>query len=1192
MPLQDSDNFIIGRGTDSYKITYEDLKDDLNYVPTPALEVGKGFISPSVNVTEGDTVTGSANVTGGVNPVVTHVFELDGVEVQRGTSAIYVTEGPGDLRYRVEASDDTFRISVIGEWSEAVNVEAAIDDTVPNATMHGLRFDPDRETRLQRDADLTGMTEFTISMWAKVTQNTSNRYAFSIPCKSNPIDGSSVQYSDNMGISARPQSGIWKWYGSNVSSFDIGPCTLNTWQHVVISCDGSTITGYVNGVKAAGSSSAGDWSSELIRVGNRLNENSGADIIFPGYISDVYFVEQALEATDFGAYFEGKWGPLDSSEVLENIGYKESPADTAPNYDQEWTTAVALATNPEQMFDGDLTNNGAETGLSASAYVNFEQHFGEIIVNNSLEFYGNSGDQVYIFNDDPATEESAGNGWYKTSFTGQLKRLEWKHGSGGKAFISGVRIDGRILIDGPADNSQVWSDNASGDINSSRPPANAFDGNPDTWANSAAPNEDGTTEVVFNFNPPISSGALEIYAAGDLRYTTTDYRGGLTVNSTDRTLAVLGEDPNNGSSVTIPKDWFAVTSADGGDISSVGVITARTESYSYDGISAYQFKANGKLLIDGAPEWDTSQIWSDGSYETWDPDYPLENIFDGNLTTFGYGRPPGGGGCTFTGLTANTSVRLYGFEANSGDWRITLGGVEYKVDFDTTGSPEWKTISAPYPVSVDSLTNNSSGRVYAIEVDGEILVDPGSIGENGFYLPFDPEAGKSWTNTIEAQNTNANSGLDPTSGLFDDERIQVGPGYKKVNEPIGTYIEVVFKDNEGPTIVSEGEIGFLSNYESGINHEGYVEFMSGDQSTLTFNGSAGSSDTLPFTGSGVIKKIRITRTAAPYNSAGHNTRITQVWADGVHLIDHSSIGADASGQGNHFADENFELTGSTQDTVLDTPMNNYAVLEDGKNGNLEQSLVAPTKAGAASTQTLTSGKYYWEVTGYHNGNDAGAVGVLRANLSSNTLFTDNPSGVYYYSFTGNKYIDGTDTAYGDAWKGVGTTYVIGVALDLDNDQIIFYKDGVAQPAIDLPDNTEGWKAHSNYGSVSDSFDITCNFGQQPFVYTSPEGYSGIYQTWVEYARTALGYALDRITKLEQLRLEDAETIANLRILIDGALSRISSIESDEINDDAVDNSLITLVGSLSSQITTWTQRIEQAESALSSVSDRVTTLEL
>ena len=101
----------------------------------------------------------------------------------------------------------------------------------------------------------------------------------------------------------------------------------------------------------------------------------------------------------------------------------------------------------------------------------------------------------------------------------------------------------------------------------------------------------------------------------------------------------------------------------------------------------------------------------------------------------------------------------------------------------------------------------------------------------------------------------------------------------------------------------------------------------------------------------------------------------------------------------------------------------------------------------------------------------------------------------------------------------------------------------------------------------------------------------LYQTWEQWARTALGYALDRIAKLEALRLEDSKTIADLRTQIEGALSRISTIESDEINDDAVDNSLITLVGSLSSQITTWTQRIEQAETALSSITDRVTTLE-
>ena len=146
-----------------------------------------------------------------------------------------------------------------------------------------------------------------------------------------------------------------------------------------------------------------------------------------------------------------------------------------------------------------------------------------------------------------------------------------------------------------------------------------------------------------------------------------------------------------------------------------------------------------------------------------------------------------------------------------------------------------------------------------------------------------------WTSTIEAQNTNANGGLAETTGLFDDDAINTGPGYLKLNEPTGTFIEVVFKDNEGPSIASSGEIGFVSNYESGIGHEGFVEFMGGSQSSLTFDGNAASTATLPFTGSGVIKRIRITRTDTPYGGGGtHKTCITQVWADGVHLLDDAS----------------------------------------------------------------------------------------------------------------------------------------------------------------------------------------------------------------------------------------------------------------------------------------------------------------
>ena len=56
MAMQDSDNLIVGRGNASYKISYEEFVDGLNYTCTsgiPPLQVGKGVITPNSNVKEG-----------------------------------------------------------------------------------------------------------------------------------------------------------------------------------------------------------------------------------------------------------------------------------------------------------------------------------------------------------------------------------------------------------------------------------------------------------------------------------------------------------------------------------------------------------------------------------------------------------------------------------------------------------------------------------------------------------------------------------------------------------------------------------------------------------------------------------------------------------------------------------------------------------------------------------------------------------------------------------------------------------------------------------------------------------------------------------------------------------------------------------------------------------------------------------
>ena len=70
------------------------------------LKVAKGVITPTVDVEVGDTLTGSATVTDAVGAVTeVHVWELDGSEAQRGSSATYVTTAEGTVRYRKEATD-------------------------------------------------------------------------------------------------------------------------------------------------------------------------------------------------------------------------------------------------------------------------------------------------------------------------------------------------------------------------------------------------------------------------------------------------------------------------------------------------------------------------------------------------------------------------------------------------------------------------------------------------------------------------------------------------------------------------------------------------------------------------------------------------------------------------------------------------------------------------------------------------------------------------------------------------------------------------------------------------------------------------------------------------------------------------------------------------------------------------------
>ena len=95
--------------------------------------------------------------------------------------------------------------------------------------------------------------------------------------------------------------------------------------------------------------------------------------------------------------------------------------------------------------------------------------------------------------------------------------------------------------------------------------------------------------------------------------------------------------------------------------------------------------------------------------------------------------------------------------------------------------------------------------------------------------------------------------------------------------------------------------------------------------------------------------------------------------------------------------------------------------------------------------------------------------------------------------------------------------VIGIAVDLDAGSLTFYKnssglcqDGVLIRTMDLAtDDAKPYRFASEVTGNALGTYIGVNFGQQPFVHTPPAGYEGLYQTWEEYARSSLGYALDR-----------------------------------------------------------------------------------
>ncbi|MGG0667631.1 SPRY domain-containing protein [Lederbergia citrisecunda] len=135
----------------------------------------------------------------------------------------------------------------------------------------------------------------------------------------------------------------------------------------------------------------------------------------------------------------------------------------------------------------------------------------------------------------------------------------------------------------------------------------------------------------------------------------------------------------------------------------------------------------------------------------------------------------------------------------------------------------------------------------------------------------------------------------------------------------------------------------------------------------------------------------------------------------------------------------------------------------------------------------TSGKWYWEIktirriTGTVN---IVMIGIVNSDVPLTAVNISNQNVRYYYSSNGNKFPEAV--SYGDSYA---MSNAIGVALDLDNGTLEFYKNGVSQGVshTNIKELGKVFPAVTLGGTIA-SFEITANFGDSPFDYPIPSGF--------------------------------------------------------------------------------------------------------
>jgi hypothetical protein len=438
-----------------------------------------------------------------------------------------------------------------------------------------------------------------------------------------------------------------------------------------------------------------------------------------------------------------------------------------------------------------------------------------------------------------------------------------------------------------------------------------------------------------------------------------------------------------------------------------------------------------------------------------------------------------------------------------------------------------------------------------------------TYGTNGFYLPFSStELANSFTDSSKMELT-----FTPTETLSVDVLLVGGGGggqsgfggggggggiWNGTSHSVSAqnYSVVVGTGGQGGSAAGsssaaggnttfDGKIAYggggTSSDRSGGSGQGAGEFGAAGSSTQTDQGgtgygndggtmySSGSSDNPG--GGGGAGAVGGNGSASKAGDGGAGQAFTITGSSvtygggggGGSRIAADDEGSGGSGGGGNGAGDASETAGNA-DQVLDSPTNNFATLNPliKSNGTLTYSegnlkIVAGSNwNNAVATISAQSGKWYMEFLAGSSNTLIGVIGdeTERWWNGAGGNPQDTTTGqILYYGLNGNKRIDGSDTSYGNSYTDGD---IIGIALNLDDSEITFYKNGTAQ---------NSGTAISFSGNISNSSDLAfafatysatsyANFGQdssfagaktaqgnggvgEDFYYTPPTGYKSL-----------------------------------------------------------------------------------------------------